>query len=213
MILYNTLMGVCVGTAALLVAQLVLRLRREPGEISQSQWAGYGWAFIALGGPLALLGGAMTLTWPLNVNPPINIAFGEPSLLIGALLLAGGALCVREDDATFKPLSWVVAALGGILLVTGTAIASYDLVGDAPAQEPITGNWTGWENTTFAVAYIVAGIGCLLAPWVLRSYALAYAAAVCLRLGGAFFLLFSLLNYRTHIGLLINLERGTDHTW
>jgi uncharacterized membrane protein len=213
-ILYNTLMGVCVGLGALLVAGL-LRDVYEHGDAYLARWQrGYGAAFLTLGVPLTVLAGAMTLTWPLHVNPPVNIAFGEPSLLIGVLLLVAGTLLLRfrQIDLELRPLTYVVSALGVMLLVIASAILSYGLIGDAPAAEPITGNWTGWENTTFGVAYLVAGVGCASVPWMERRWI--YSIVLwSLRLSGAFFLLFALLNYRTHIGLLINLERGTDHSW
>lgn len=220
MILYNTLMGVCAGGGMILVAQL-LRALSKGLPIS----AGYGPAFLVLGIPLTILAGAMTLTWPLTVNPPINIAFGEPSLMLGILLVVAGALLTRyalsmeAKKMAFKisfahPVGWVVFFVGLILLSTASAIASYDLVGDAPPNEPITGQFTGWENTFFFVIYLFAAIGCLLTPWLRPTWAYVNRLVyVMWMVSGIAFLLFSVLNYRTHIGLLINIQRGTNYEW
>ncbi len=216
MILYNTLIGVLAGLTMLLVVDVVRRLRR--GDVIDGY--GYGYALLVLGVPLTVLAGAMTLTWPLNVNPPINIAFGEPSLVLGVLATVAGAFLVRHRheavDTTLRPAGFIVFAVGLMLAATSSAIFSYNLVGDAPPQEPITGQFTGWENTFFGVIYALAALGCLLAPWVKlddRSHVLTTVVLWAWGLSGLAFLLFSLLNYRTHIGLLINFERGTSYRW
>lgn len=220
MILYNTLMGVCAGGGMLLVAQL-LRIMSKGETIRASA----GPALLVLGIPLTILAGAMTLTWPLNVNPPINIAFGEPALMLGLLLtvagavlcryaMAGGSTQYKLDLSSSTPVLWVIFFVGLILAAISSAILSYDLVGDAPPQEPITGNFTGWENTFFGYIYALAALGCLLAPWLKsRIYWVNTIVVISWQLSGVAFLAFSVLNYRTHIGLLINIQRGTDYNW
>lgn len=219
MILYNTLMGVCAGGGMMLVADTVRRLTK--GEDIR---AATGPALLAFGIPLTVLAGAMTLTWPLTVNPPINIAFGEPSLMLGILMVLAGIALTRYSMAakpfsvpTFDrlgPIKWVVFCVGLILLFTSSAIFSYNLVGDAPPNEPITGQFTGWENTFFGVLYLVAALGCLLFPMLKDRPDLINAIVVTAwMVSGLAFLLFSALNYRTHIGLLINIERGTNYEW
>jgi Protein of unknown function (DUF981) len=222
MILYNTLMGVCAGVIMLLAADLLRRTSR--GETLAL--GGYGPALLVLGVPLTVLAGAMTLTWPLTVNPPVNIVFGEPSLLLALLAVVGGGVLTRVvflardntlevTDALTRPARWVVCAVGLVLLSCASAILSYDLIGDAPPQEPITGQFTGWEDTFFGLTYLVAAVGCLATPWasVVRSTRITRFVWVTWALSGAAFLLFSVLNYRTHIGLLVNLERGTNYRW
>lgn len=219
MILYNTLMGVCAGGGLILVAQMLRRVSQ-----GKSVRADTGPALLALGVPLTVLAGAMTLTWPLTVNPPINIAFGEPALMLGVLMVLAGVILTRystgdKEMSTPKldrlgPVAWVVFFVGLILLSIASAIASYDLVGDAPPNEPITGQFTGWENTFFFLVYLSAAVGCLLTPW-LRStdHFINRLVVATWMMSGIAFLVFSVLNYRTHIGLLINIERGTDHEW
>jgi len=86
---YNTLMAVPAGLALVMLAVMVRRLAR--GEtIHRYAWAvAYG----ALGFILTLLGAVMTLTWPLSGPVAFdNIAFGEPSLAFGVILIAGSVL-------------------------------------------------------------------------------------------------------------------------
>lgn len=220
MVLYNTLMGVCAGAIMLLVGNLVHR--SATGRLAPGPAPLHGPALLALGVPLTALSLHMALTWPLNVNPPINIAFAEPCLVLGVLAtIAGGFLTVLSgrsftvEDKVLAPVRWVVFAVGLVLASTASAILSYDLVGDAPPQEPITGQFAGWENTFFFAIYALAALGCLLAPWVsIARLTVATRVAVwAWELSGLAFLLFSVLNYRTHIGLLINLERGTSYRW
>lgn len=223
MILYNTLMGVCAGGGMILVAQMLRSLSQGKKTL------GHGPALLVLGIPLTVLAGAMTLTWPLTVNPPINIAFGEPALMLGLLMTLAGYILTRlsitkattgQQEVRFdinhvmKPIQWVVFFVGLILLSTTSAIASYDLVGDAPPNEPITGQFTGWENTFFFSIYLQAALGCLLTPWLKPTWVFINRLVFWFwMMSGVAFLLFSVLNYRTHIGLLINIERGTDYEW
>lgn len=222
MILYNTLMGVCAGGIMIIVADMVRRLTRGERTVGQ------GPALLAFGIPLTVLSGAMTLTWPLTVNPPINIAFGEPSLMLGILATIAGWILTRLSMAkatnggdvkwdlgeAMKPIQLVIFFVGLILLSTSSAIFSYNLVGDAPPNEPITGQFTGWENDFFGIAYLTAAVGCLATPWLKsKPHAVNGLVFGTWMVSGIAFLLFSVLNYRTHIGLLINIERGTDYEW
>jgi hypothetical protein len=211
MILYNTLMGFCAGLILILTARAFWTGRLfNPG---------YGLSLIVLGLPLSVLSGLMAVTWPLEVNPPINIAFAEPALMLGVLSTIGG-LALTLGRTKFMgwrirpPISIVtmVFSLGLMLAAIASAIFSYNLVGDAPPQEPITGQFTGWENTTFGIVYSVAALGCLATPWANTTWGqrIVYWSWM---VSGVFFLVFSILNYRTHIGLLINFEQGTNYRW
>src|SRR4051794_693438 len=122
MIMYNTLMGVAAGTALLLVPRywaalrgdrLPLQLVREPGHP-----VGWAAAFGILGVVLTGLGFAMTVTHPLaEAKPYIDTIFGEPSLMLGVLLLAAAWVLGRRDETTMDdvrlralltPVSWVI---------------------------------------------------------------------------------------------------------
>jgi hypothetical protein len=223
MIMYNTLMGVAAGSAQLLVAALADRLRRrEP--IAPEGWA---LSFAVLGVILTVLGGAMTVTWPLTVNPPINVMFGEPSLVLGLLLLAAAAFMWAHPDAfdagdeavarlvrVMMPVAWLVFVLGLMLLSCTVAIFRFGFVGAAPAEEPISGLLHGYpqaENTFVGLLYAVSTVGPLLAPFAVRDPGgrVAQVAGWSMGVGGAAWLLFSVMNYYTHIGLLVNLLQKT----
>lgn len=215
MILYNTLMGVCAGLGLILTAN-VLRLwmtgRLALGAHRDAART-HGIALLAVGFPLALLSFLMATTWPLNVEPPVNIAFAEPSAMLGVLLLLAGLVLLFARSFPWPgPVMVIVFVLGMVLATISSAIFSYGIIGDAPPEEPITGQITGWEQTTFGVVYAVAALGCLLAPWARRRsvYGIVYLAW---NLAGIFFLLFSVLNYRTHLGLLTNFGTGSHHHW
>lgn len=205
MILYNTLIGVLVGLSAFITASML-----RSAAYQKKNYMGHGAALLVTGIPLTFLSAMMTVTWPLTANPPINIAFGEPALLVGILTTVVGALALRMRNwqLVTRPLTWVVGGLGAILASISLAIFHFDLVGDAPAAEPITGSVTGWENTTFGIAYAVAAIACLAFLW-LRTKLGTAVAYYGLIVSGIFFFAFSVLNYYTHIGLLLNLSRGT----
>lgn len=220
MILYNTLMGVAAGLALILVPVLVQSLmQRKPV-------AAEGWAltFGILGTILTFLSAAMAVTWPLTANPPINIIFSEPNLVLGLLLLAAAFYLWRQKDKkldfaalanVLKPVSWLVGALGLVLLACTLAILRFNLVGSAPAQEPITGllhDYPIVENTFFAVLYGLSAIGTLLAPVVAYKPQSKWVrvAGICMVAAGVLFLLFSVMNYYTHVGLLVNLQNNTN---
>jgi uncharacterized membrane protein len=220
MILYNTLMGVSAGLALILVPLLARALYQR------KQIATEGWAltFGILGAALTFLSGAMAVTWPLTANPPINIIFSEPNLVLGLLLLAAAFFLWRKRDTkldvayltrVLKPVSWLLGALGLVLLACTFAIVRFNLVGSAPAQEPITGllhDYPVVENTFFALLYGLSAVATLLAPVAVYKPESKWARVmgICMVTAGVLFLLFSVMNYYTHIGLLVNLQNGTN---
>lgn len=235
MILYNTLMGVSAGLALILLSRLMGKL------YARQSIAPEGWAlsFGVLGTILTVLGGLMSTTWPLTANPPINILFGEPCFIFGLLLIAAAIFLwsrqekLRQlasdakktaDDAhayiqkVLAPVSWVLLGLGLVLLACTAAVLRFNLVGAAPAAEPITGllhNHPGVENTFFGIIYGLPAIGSLLAPWAFRNLGgrPATLSRWCFLIAGVAFLLFSAMNYYTHIGLMVNLLQHTNYTF
>lgn len=231
MIIYNTLVGVLTGIVTITAASLLRAVHadgrmptigdRRPVTLPRT-YESHALVLTAAGLPLLVLGVLMATTWPLFVNPPINIAFGEPATLLAIVALATAVLAFngfmpgRELPVPYRV---VLASTGGVLTAIASAVFSYDLVGDAPVQEPITGQFQGWENTTFVIVYAVAALACLGLS-VYRpggsstlNTTVYHVTRWSLLGSGLFFLLFSILNYRTHIGLLINLEQGTDYRW
>ena len=132
---YNTLMAVPAGLALVMLAVMGRRLGR--GEtVHRHAWAT---AFAALGFVLTALGLHMTLTWPLTGPTAFdNIVFGEPSLALGVLLIAGAFLLGADRfwraapaaepspevsaeswprlATLLQPLSWFGAAMGLALI-------------------------------------------------------------------------------------------------
>jgi hypothetical protein len=234
MIMFNTLMGVAAGLALLLVPRylaalrgerLPLQLVREPGE--PSGWAA---AFGVLGVLLTSLGLVMTVTHPLaEAKPYIDTIFGEPSLMLGVLLLAAAWHLGRRDPASLDdqrlrsllaPVGWVVVGLGVVLAWCTAAIVRFDVVSSAPAAEPITGmlhDWPMVENLFFAlVLYGPAALGCLLFSAAVRSERRAafHVLYWCWTVSGLGFALFSAMNYYTHTGMLVNVgDPGPDYRW
>ncbi|MEI8080497.1 MAG: DUF981 family protein [Actinomycetes bacterium] len=216
MVLYNTLMGVAAGAAMVMVPLLAHRLGRRE-QIGVQGWA---LSFGVLGVILAVLGALMATTWPLSAKPQVNILFGEPTFFLGLLLLAAAlylwthaAELADLDDAGFdhlirvvEPVSWLVFVLGLILAACTITVFRFTAIGGAPPAEPIMGTFADspWvENTLVGLFYALAAVGTLLAPWAVRKLGgpLARVAGWCMIVGGVALLLYSAMNYYTHIGL------------
>lgn len=210
MIVYTAIMGVCAGLILLVSADALKKLHRD-GFISLF---GHGVALGILGILLSILGALMTTTWPLR-NSPLNIAFGEPTFILGVLALFGSFALIRgfdiEKSTDRRPVIWIISAVGLALIVIASTMFSYALIEPAPPQEPLTGQFSGWENLVFGLAYLIAGIGCIT-TWHYKpsSNAAFHIIHFSWIISGLFFLFVSILNYREVIGLLINLERGTE---
>lgn len=222
MILYNTLMGVAAGLALILLARLGTTIRswHEEQAIDLTGWS---ITLAILGVILTFLGGLMTVTWPLNANPPINIAFGEPNLFFGLLLIGASiylaihhhGIKLDQLQKTLAPVAWLIFALGLIMASITLSIVRFTLVGGAPPAEPITGLLSSYpliENTFFAIIYGLTALGALLFPAAFKSTGKGLWAIVwwSWTIGGFAFFLFSVLNYYTHIGMLYNIQHGTN---
>ncbi|WP_396888550.1 DUF981 family protein [Micromonospora craniellae] len=171
--------------------------------------------FLMLGVILTGLGGAMSVTHPLTANPPVNILFGEPCLWLGVLLLGAGLHLSRSQHLSagaIKAASPVVFGVGLILAFCAAAIARFELIGAAPVEEPITGLLHAYpvvENTFFVLLYALSAAGALAFPWLLsRAGDLAWTIMKwSWSIAGLGFLIFSALNFYTHIGMMVNLTR------
>src|SRR5688500_13889582 len=156
---YNTLMAVPAGLALVMLAVMGRRLGR--GEsVHRQAWAT---AFGTLGFVLTALGLHMTLTWPLTGPTAFdNIVFGEPSLALGVILIAGSFLLGSDRfwrdtpsadapaEVTAKswprlatllqPLSWFGAVMG-LALIAIAFVGPFFTPWEAPPQEPISGEF------------------------------------------------------------------------
>ena len=158
---YNTIMAVSVGLGLVMLALLGYRLA-SGGTVRRRGWAV---AFAVLGGILVLTGGHMTLTWPLSGPTAFdNIAFGETSLGMGAILL-GVAFLIGSDR------SWRLLGDRTAPPPATTAEAAADVVPDeltaahwprlASLLQPLS-----WFGAVMGLALIaIAFVGPIYEPW------------------------------------------------
>ncbi|MER6503671.1 DUF981 family protein [Streptomyces sp. NPDC001455] len=216
---YNTIIAVTAGAGLLLVVALGYQLLKPGRTITPDGWA---LAFGAIGFVLVVAGLHMVLTWPLAGGgfPQSNIAFGEPAVLFGVLLLAA-ALYLWKRGADINsanrvvhtarvtaPVSLLVFGVGLACLGIAAAGWKYTLFA-APPQEPVAGEFARWpwlETSFVSAAYLLVGVGAVLFPFMLRRPRgrAAQVIGVAWGLSGLAFFLFGALAYFTHIGLIMN---------
>jgi uncharacterized membrane protein len=213
--MYNTLMGISAGVSLL----LVVSLGRKILEGTPSDFDGYALAFGINGALLTFLGGHMTVEWPFSVVPQANIVFGEGSLALGVLLLAAAFYLWKirsrpggEDTAnlftTMRPVSYLVAAVGAGMAAIGVAGIRYQLFG-APPEEPITGKFADSpmvESVFISTLFFLIAAGAVLTPAFTKNSnrMVGYVIAICWCISGIAWITFSVMNYFTHIGLIMN---------
>lgn len=235
LIMFNTLMGVCAGGALALVPRLWAAVRGEHmrwhrGGTDKVDARGWAVTLGVLGAILFPLGLIMSVVQPLSAAKPwIDALFGQPSLMLGVLLLAAAWFLARHSDTNLTeqqlrgvltPVSRVIVLLGLIQLSCAAAIIRFDAVSGAPPQEPITGrlhNYPWIENLFFGlVVYGLSALGCLLFPAAVRgrsprAWHLLYW---CWTISGHALIIFSAANFYTHTGMLTNLNNdGPDYHW
>lgn len=223
MILYNTIVGLAAGVGLLLVAQLL----KQFAESEKVQPEGFALAFGITGFIQTVLGPTISVMWPHTKVLHANIMLGEPALAFGVLLMAAAFFLWRKPDAVvdlgqgneksaqaaayllavLRPVSVWVFATGLMMTALLIAIIYYQL-GRAPPQEPIRGYFGDtWVETGFlGLLWILISIGALLAPtatakWNSKSMNI---VRLCWTVAGGLLVLFSAMNYFTHIGLLMN---------
>jgi uncharacterized membrane protein len=191
---YNTLMALGLGVALLMLVAMGRRLAKGQ-SIHRPAWAV---AFVTIGVLEFALGLHMTLTWPLSGPTAFdNIVFGEPTLALGAILVAGAVLLgsqrfwptplgTHTDPSSadpneisteswphlaklLQPLSWFGAAMGLALIAIAFVGPVYS-PWEAPPQEPISGEFSDveWlENAFISLMYAITGLGAILLPFAL----------------------------------------------
>jgi uncharacterized membrane protein len=222
-ILYNTIVGLAAGVGLLLVAQLL----KQFAEGDTVQPEGFALAFGITGFIQTVLGLTISVTWPYTKVLHANIMLGESALAFGALLIAAAFFLWRKRDtvvdlgqaneksaqasayllAVLRPVSVWVFATGLMMASLVVAIIYYQL-GHAPPQEPISGYFgdTWVEPGFLALLWSLISIGALLAPTAMAKWNSKGMNMVrlCWTIAGGLLVLFSAMNYFTHIGLLMN---------
>ncbi len=173
---YLTLMLVNLVAGLLLMAiHLVFFMEREPKRLAPG--------FLLTGFLGAATGLHMALKWPLP--GPHNIAFGEMSLLFGALFFFTGLALLREWDLLGLGIYAVLASLAA--LVVGARILNKGMT-----QAPLL---------TF-LGYLFTGVGGILTlpAYLLRkSLAFRVVVAVLLLLGAAIWAFTGYGSYWAHL--------------
>jgi Protein of unknown function (DUF981) len=223
MILYNTIVGLAAGVGLLLVAQLLKRFANS----KTIQPEGFALAFGITGFIQTVLGLTISVMWPYTQVLHANIMMGEPALAFGVSLLAAAFFLWHNRDvvldlghgneksahasayvgSVLRPVSvWVFAA--GLMMASLVVAIVYYQLGHAPPEEPISGYFAdSWVAPAFlAVVWGLISLGALLAPvalikWNLKVVKLAWT---CWSVAGSLLVLFSAMNFFTHIGLLMN---------
>lgn len=229
MVVYNELVAVTSGAGLLGFAWFLAQLvKRKP--IESEGWA----AFFGLTGLLLFaMGLHTTVTWPFGGGgfEYANIAFGQPALGFGALLLFA-ALYLWRNRALFagdpqvastsalaalKPVSIFVGALGLGMAVLAIAFVRFQL-GAAPPEEPISGRFGHMpilEALFLGGLWGVVALGAILfaVALLLDKPRLLTWAVWAWVIGGVVFLLFGAMNFYTHIGMYHNIAYGTNYKW
>lgn len=229
---YNTIMSVATGIALLLILQFGRKLQKE--EIGQLDgWVvGFaipGFILTLTGAHMSLTWPLSKIGFPFD-----DIIFGEPVLAFGVLLLAAAYLLrrrnqvyVREEklDARndkviakrlqedlpglLKPLSYFGAAMGLALIAIGIAGVTFQLFA-APKEEPISGLLADYplvEASFISLLYAITGLGAALFPLILKknpAAGLVKTVKTLWLIAGIIFVAFGVMNYFTHIGLIVN---------
>ena len=229
MVVYNELIAITAGAGLLGFAKfLSILLRKE--RIESEGWAAF---FGVTGLLLFLLGLHTTVTWPYGGDgfEYANIAFGQPAVAFGALLLLAtvylwrhrslyeGSLEAASSQTlrALKPVSIFVGILGLGMAVIAVSFVRYQL-GAAPPEEPITGRFGHLpliEAVFLGGLWGIVALGAILFavaywaehPKLLRWTVWAFA------LGGIAFALFGALNFYTHIGMYYNIANDTMIMW
>ncbi|WP_066071615.1 DUF981 family protein [Neobacillus soli] len=228
---YNTIMSVSTGIGLLLILRFGSHLAKE--KVGQLEgWAiGFGipgFILTITGTHMILTWPLSKIGFPFD-----DIIFGEPSLAFGIMLIAISILLWRKSNLyirqginmndskivsstlnkelpyLIKPLSYFAAAMGLALISIAFAGIKYQLFA-APPQEPISGAFADYpmlEATFISGLYAITGIGAVLLPFSLNKNANPNYAKVIKFLwtiAGIIFVVFGVMNYFTHIGLIVN---------
>lgn len=228
---YNTIMSVSTGVALLLILRFGSHIKKGKASHLEGWAVGFGILGVILtitGAHMSLTWPLSKIGFPFD-----DIIFGEPVFAFGVLLLGATVLLFRrvsayrragidEGDATaiserlatdlpylLKPLSYFGAAMGLALIAIGFAGVGFQLFA-APPQEPISGllaNYPFIEASFISLLYAITGVGAALFPFILNpqpSAGLVKWIRILWLIAGIVFVAFGVMNYFTHIGLIVH---------
>lgn len=215
-ITYNTSMGLVAGAIMLLLVVFV-RTVQQPQRGSLEGWA---WMFIALGLILAVTGTHMSLTWPLvhiDGAPCCavdNVAFGEPAMLFGVLVVFAGIAIIRGERSALargvdvdvftsvRPILYAGAFAGIGLIMIGVAGLEFGMWGPPPPDEPIARLMGDsiLERYYVAGTYALTGIAAMLAPFAPEHRFVARGFIAATFIGGMSWTFLAITLFYGHIG-------------
>lgn len=228
---YNTIMSVATGVSLLLIIKFFSQLYK--GKIGQLEgWAiGFavpGFILTITGIHMTLTWPLSKIGFPFD-----DIIFGEPVFAFGVILLGVTIILWRKSNQyayagqdmndtkvvsdkliidlpiILKPLTYFAAAMGYALISIAIAGVTYQLFA-APPEEPISGAFAEYpliEAIFISGLYAITGIGAALLPFISGKrpdVGLAKLARNLLFISGVVFVSFGVMNYFTHIGLIVN---------
>lgn len=229
MVVYNEIVALISGASLIGFAWFLSHLIQGK-RIDSEGWAAY---FGVSGLVLFLTGLHTTVTWPFGGDgfEYANIAFGQPALAFGALLLFAALYLWRHRElfagdvetanasalASLKPSGVFVGAVALMMTALAITFVRFEL-GAAPEVEPISGRFGHMpilEAVFLGGLWGIVALGGLLFAIALltnRPTLLKWAVYAWL-LGGIGFLLFGAMNFYTHIGMYHNIAHGTAYKW
>lgn len=230
---YNTVMSTLAGAGLALIGSVMKDLIRGT-DLRPKGWAA---GFLIVGLPMLATGLHMTLTWPMAPRfAPDNIIFGEPSLLLGGILVGLAWYFSARSDAILAaehPTSFIAKDLLGmrfLLLGAGMNLIAIAIAAVwwqffiAPIEEPIAGLTEKYNVpwlTNLPVAALFAGIGliAILVPPVMVRQSMPgdelsglelYVPDILKYLGLALIALGAFVTL-THIGMVYNTSDVIPH--
>lgn len=228
---YNTIMSVAVGIALLLIVKFYKDLQED--KIGQLEgWAigfgGLGFILTVTGLHMTLTWPLSKMGFAFD-----DIIFGESSLGFGVILLAVTVLLWRKSNlflkqgidskdskavssilkeelpTLLKPISYFGAAMGIGLIAMGIAGVTYQLFA-APPEEPISGAFADYplvEAIFMSGLLAITGIGAILFAMIQKKNPnpnTVQTVKWLWTIAGIVFAAFGIMNYFTHIGLIVN---------
>jgi uncharacterized membrane protein len=164
----------------------------------------------------------MTLTWPLKQIPAPgvaccaadNVAFGEPAMLFGILVLFAAIAIIRGEKraldrttefdivSTVRPMLYA-GAFGGLgLILIAIAGLQFGMWGPPPPDEPIARIMGDsiLERFYVAGAYVITGVAAIAAPFAPENRIVGRIFSGTLLLGGMMWTFLGLTLFYGHIG-------------